>query len=504
MKFVIAQMKHESHTFIPERTALQDFNLLGEDKPLEGRRAVELLRNSNSGLAAFIQAAESIGADYSVPVAGEAWPLGPTEDAAFEYFSERITAAVSNGCDAVLLDLHGSMVTPSHPDAEGELLQRIRLAAPGVPIAVALDFHCTMTPRMVDNATVITIYRTTPHVDMLETGRRAAETLIRHLREECRAVTVALRIPLMASLEKMGDKTPPMQGLIARLRQMEADHPHILNAGLSGGHPFTDVSPGGMTAVIVTDNDPGVGLREAESLLRAAWDYREELVYRVEPYRRTLAHAKTLAGRPVVMADSGDIPSSGGYGADMTVLQEAVAMDFEDLAAGPIFDPVSLATMFEAGIGAEITLRLGGRMRVPLLNYASEPLEITGTVQALVDKPVTMTGQMFRGLTVYLGRLAVLSTGKMEILVSEKRSEALDLGIFTHVGIDPEKKKYILIKSRQHFRAAFGPIAAHMMWICGPGPTSPDFTGFPFKQVKRPIFPLDDDTPFAAERLGGL
>jgi microcystin degradation protein MlrC len=502
MKFVIAQMLHESHTFIPQKVTLADFNPLGGGMPFEGENAVAAQRGRNSGATAFIDLAESIGAEFVVPIAGQALPLGPVEDSAFEYFSEKITAAVEKGCDAVLLDLHGAMATPRYPDAEGELLHRIRSIAPDIPIALALDFHCIITPKMVDNATVISIYHTTPHIDMYETGQRAGETLLKHLKGECRAVTIARRIPLMASLENMGNNTPPMKQLLEMAQQMEADHPEILNAGLSGGHPFSDIAPGGMTAVFVTDGNPESGAAAAEKLLKMAWEKRDELIYLVEPYRKSLEHAKGLDEGPIIMADSGDIPTSGGYGADVTVLKEVVAMGFEDIGVGPVFDPESARIMFEAGVGSEVTLALGGKTEVPLLNYVSEPLQISGIVKAVSDEPITLTGPMLKGLTFSLGRMAVLAVGSMEIMVTEKRGEAIDLGILTHMGIDPAKKKYMLIKSRQHFRAAFGPIARHMLWVCGPGPTNPDFTEFPFQHIERPVFPLDKEVRFQLDRLG--
>jgi microcystin degradation protein MlrC len=503
MKFVIAQMKHESHSFMPELVPLKAFNLFGEDMPFENERAVNALRGSNSGAAAFIDLAESIGADYAVPIVGEALPLGPTEDAAFEYMSGKIIAAVKKGCDAVLLDLHGSMTTPAYPDAEGELLQRIRRVAPDIPIAVALDFHCTLTPEMIDHSTVISIYRTTPHIDMYATGQRAAGTLLSHLKGACRAVMVARRIPLMANLERMGDQAPPMKNLIDLLHQMETEQPDILIAGLSGGHPFTDLAPGGMTAVLVTNDNPAAGQAAAENLLQRAWENREGLVYRAEPYRKSLEYAQSLDEGPIIMADSGDIPSSGGFGADMTVLKEAIAMGFEDMIVGPIFDPESAGIMFARGVGSEVTLALGGKREVPLMDYSSEPIKITGMIQAVSDRPISLTGPMLGGLTISLGQMAVLSTGTLDILVTEKRGEALDLGIFSHMGLDPHNRKYTLVKSRQHYKAAFAPIARHMMWVCGPGPTQPDFSGFLFQHINRPVFPLDRDTQYHLDKLGG-
>jgi len=502
MKFVIAQMLHESHTFIPQMTTLEDFNPLGGGMPFEGETAVAALRGRNSSATAFLDLAESTGAEVVLPIAGQALPSGPVEDAALEYFCEKMTAAVKKGCDAVMLDLHGAMAATGCPDAEGELLHRIRSIAPGIPIALALDFHCIITPKMVDNATVISIYRTTPHIDMYETGRRAGRILLNHLKGKCGAVTVARRIPLMASLEKMGSDTPPMEELIKMLQQMESDHSEILCAGLSGGHPFSDIAPNGMTAVCVTDNNPEKGAAAAEKLLKAAWNSRYDLIYQIEPIRKSLAYAKSLDQGPVIMADSGDIPSSGGYGADMTVLKEALSMGFEDMAVGPVFDPASARAMFAAGVGSRVTLALGGKTQVPLLNYVSDPLQISGTVKAVSDEPITLTGPMLKGLTISLGRMAVLSTGSMEIMVTEKRGEAIDLGILTHMGINPAEKKYMLIKSRQHFRAAFGPIARHMLWVCGPGPTHADVTRFPFVHIERPVFPLDEDVRLRLDRLG--
>ncbi|HKK98683.1 MAG TPA: MlrC C-terminal domain-containing protein, partial [Desulfotignum sp.] len=295
---------------------------------------------------------------------------------------------------------------------------------------------------------------------------------------------------------------PPMEELIKMLQQMEADHSEILCAGLSGGHPFSDIAPNGMTAVCVTDNNPEKGAAAAEKLLKAAWNSRYDLIYQIEPIRKSLAYAKSLDQGPVIMADSGDIPSSGGYGADMTVLKEALSMGFEDMAVGPVFDPASARAMFAAGVGSRVTLALGGKTQVPLLNYVSDPLQISGTVKAVSDEPITLTGPMLKGLTISLGRMAVLSTGSMEIMVTEKRGEAIDLGILTHMGINPAEKKYMLIKSRQHFRAAFGPIARHMLWVCGPGPTHADVTRFPFVHIERPVFPLDEDVRLRLDRLG--
>lgn len=502
MKFVIAQMKHETHSFVPETTALSSFNPFSGGGPLTGEAAVAACRGRNSAATGFVDVISAADAEFVVPVVAEAMPSGPVEDEAFEWMCGKIVAAVQEECDAVLLDLHGSMVTQNHADGEGELLKRIRNVAPEIPIGVALDFHCTLTDAIIDHATAITIYRTIPHVDMLETGERAARTILKLLQGKAHPVMAARRIPLMASLEKMDPTAFPMKAVMDRIFALETESNDILNASLSGGHPFTDCFPGGMTAVIIADGNRRSAEEAAEAVLQLAWQNREGFVERMEPYTETLKQALTLKEGPVIMADSGDIAASGGFAADTAVLEEAMHLGFEDMIAGPFHDPQSLRRMTEAGVGAEVTLDIGGKTAAPLLNYRGDSLRITGRVRALVEGRITATGPMLRGMTVSIGLMGVLCVGSIDILLTEQRIEALDIAVFTHVGLDPRERKYTLLKSRQHFKAAFGPIARHLIRIAGPGVTNPDFSTFPFKHIERPTFPLDPETKLKIVPMG--
>ena len=207
MKFVVAQMKHETHTFVPETTPLARFNAIGGETPMTGEVAKESFRHRNCCVSAFIQLLEQEGHECLVALAGEAMPCGPVEDDAFEWMCTQILDAVSKGCDGVLLDLHGSMRTQSLDDGEGELLARIRKAVPGIPLAVALDFHATLTPEMVANADIITLYRTLPHVDMYETGARAVRLLLDQMAGKTQPKMSVMRLPMMASLERIDRKS---------------------------------------------------------------------------------------------------------------------------------------------------------------------------------------------------------------------------------------------------------------------------------------------------------
>jgi microcystin degradation protein MlrC len=183
MRIVIAMMKHETNTFSPVPTDLARF-ARGQTTPFYGDTAYQVYKGTGSGVAAFIDLAEAAGAEIILPVAANAWPSGPVHDDAYEHICERICSAVAQGCDAILLDLHGAMVTQSLEDGEGELLTRIRRIAPDLPIGVALDMHTNLYPALVEQSNVIAGYQTYPHLDLYETAQRAGKAIFAMLRGE--------------------------------------------------------------------------------------------------------------------------------------------------------------------------------------------------------------------------------------------------------------------------------------------------------------------------------
>jgi microcystin degradation protein MlrC len=175
----------------------------------------------------------------------------------------------------------------------------------------------------------------------------------------------------------------------------------------------------------------------------------------------------------------------------MSVIEEAMKQGLEDAVAGPICDPACVDQMIKAGVGNEVALDLGGKVDMPAMGLKGKPLKVAGKVKAITDGSFVVTGPMATGTTVRMGRTAVLDTGKMQIVVSEKRAEPYDLGVFTHCGIDPRRKRYIMLKSRIHYRAGFKPIAAHIVECAGAGVTNADLSVYRYRKLTRPIFPLD-------------
>ena len=495
MRFVIAVMRHETNTFSPLPTTLADFGRRGGTaEPLTGAAAIEAYGGTNNPSAAFLEFARARGAEVDFAVAGNAVPSGKVEDRAFETMAGLTVDAVRRGCDAILLDLHGAMVTDSHDDGEGELLKRLRRAAPGVPIAVALDFHTNMTADMVGNADIITGYRTYPHVDMRDTGARATRTLGAMLDGTSKPVMAWGNRPMLTHMLKQTPAGQPMKDIMD-LANAEEDGGHVLNASVFGGFPLADIPHAALSAVVVADRDAAQARAFCDRLLDMSWARRRDFVFDIEPVEVSLARARTLDGGPIVLADHGDNTGAGGNQDVMEVLDAAIRMGLTDMAAGPIWDPGAVAAMIAAGVGAEVTLDLGGKTDMPALGLKGRPLRLSGTVRRITDGRFKVTGPMMTGMMLSLGRCAVLDTGTMEIVVSEQRCEPFDTGVFTHAGIDPTRKKYVLIKSRQHFRAGFEPIARHIVLVAGPGVCSSDYSLFPFKHLARPIYPLDWNEP---------
>ena len=503
-RFVVAMMEHETNTFSPVPTPLAAFARGAGTVPPAGADAIAAYKGTNFGFAAFLDVAEQAGAELVVPIAANAHPSGYVARDAYETIAGAICDAVRKGCDAVLLDLHGAMVAEHTDDGEGELLARIRKIAPDVPIAVSLDFHANLTRRMVENATVITGYCTYPHIDMYETGRRAGATLMRALKGEVKPVMVWGSLPILSHTLAHSPQFEPMKSIMARAQKAEADGT-VLNASVFGGFALADIPHVGLGAIVVGDRDTAAAQALMDSLFAEVWEKREGMLFKGAPMGPALERAKTLdggheAGGPIILVDHADNTASGGTQDVMVLVREVIERGFEDVAAGPIWDPEAVAQLIEAGVGAEVTVRIGGRTDMPTIKKKGEPLELTGRVRTITDGRWKVTGPMMTGVTMNIGRTVVLDVGKVQVVVSEKRTEPFDLGIFTHCGIDPTRKKYLLIKSRQHFRAGFEPIAKHIVLVDGIGVTASDYSLFPFDKVRRPIYPLDPDTPMDAGR----
>ncbi len=491
MKLVIAQMKHETNTFSPVPTPLARF-AAGRPLPAEGRDVYEAFKGTGTAIGAFIDLADKAGAEAVFPVAGNAAPSSPVDDEAYEAMAGRIVAAVAKGCDAVLLDLHGAMVTRTYDDGEGELLARIRRIAPQVPIGVALDMHTNLFPAMAQLATVIAGYQTYPHVDMYETGIRAARPILNSSRS-----TMAFgHRPMLPHVMRQSSLDSPNKEIQARAKDMERQG--ALCASFFVGFPHADIPYAGSSAVVVTDGDAAKARALCDELLELAWQARDKFVYQVEPLEKALLRAKEIGGGnargPVMLLDHYDNCASGGTMDTMAVLGGILDAGLENAAAFAIFDPQAVEQMKRAGVGARVTIALGGKLEMPALGLKGKPRMVTGNVRRIINGIYRNEGPMARGELADMGAAAVLDTGNVEIAVISRHVEPHDIASFRALGIDPAAKRYVMLKSRVHWRAGLGPMAKAVVECAGEGVCTSDYSQLHFRRVRRPVYPLDPET----------
>jgi microcystin degradation protein MlrC len=344
---------------------------------------------------------------------------------------------------------------------------------------------------MVNNANIIVGYKTYPHIDMYETGALAGDLLLQLHRGEINPKMSWSNIPLLAQTLKMNTSEGAMKEYAERAALSE-QNPKVLVSSAFGGFPMADIPDAGMSAVVITNDDEQLASTECSEILEVAWKQKEEFIWEDTPLKEAISHAKSLVEGPILLLDHPDNCATGATQDTMTTLREALEQGLTDIAVGPIRDPEAVETLILAGLGAQVSLPVGGKTDMPAINKKGEPLQLTGIVKNITNGSYVITGPQFTGVEASMGRTVVFDTGDAEIVITEKLQEPWDRGVFTSVGIEPTQKKYLLLKSRMYFRPVFLPIAKHSVYCAGVGVGSSDWTMFNYEKIRRPIFPLDN------------
>ncbi|MBM4329706.1 MAG: M81 family metallopeptidase [Deltaproteobacteria bacterium] len=489
MRLLLAMFKHETNTFSPVPTPFERF-FRGSSEVLSGDQAIAAYRGTGSALAGYIDMAHRLGAEIVLPVAAEAWPSGPVDDQAYRRISDMILEEVAKGgFEGILLDLHGAMVTQSLEDGEGALLKRIHELAARTPVGVTFDMHANMYDYIVKYATVVNGYHTYPHVDIYEAGLHTADIIARTIAGDIKPVMAWSNKPMLPHVMRQGTHSEPNKSLQAKCIAFEKVK--ALAASLFVGFPHADITNAGLSAVVCTDNDPPLARQICDELLGDAWRAREQFVFKTEPLEQSCARAKQIRQGPIVLLDHCDNAGSGGTMDTTIVLAEILRQGLENAVFYAIYDPEAVQRGVSAGIGAKVTLALGGKVPLPALRETNRPLEISGKVKLIFDGIFRNRGPMYRGVLNNTGTTVVLDTGQVEIVIISQHQEPFDVSCLQSAGIDPLQKRYIVLKSRVHWRAGFGELAREVIECGGLGVATSDYSQLEFKNVRRPIYPLD-------------
>jgi microcystin degradation protein MlrC len=489
-RVLTARFMHETNTF--SRVATDMALIRRRDFHLENEIPAAF-RGTRSALGATFEAADKYGWSLVHPVSANPNPSGIVTDDAFETIAGVIldAARTKGPIDGVLLHLHGAMVADRHEDAEGELLARLRRAlGPDVPIVATLDLHANVTRRMADNASALIAYRTYPHIDQHERAWQGAELLERAMRGEVRPVTVIARRPMIYGLDRGRHQSGPMAELLARADDIEA-RGEALAVSICAGFSRSDIRDvGPSVTVTVAAGAEKAGQAVAEAFMDRAWETRDyssfELLSVAEAV--ALARAGKPGDKPLVVADYTDNPGGGGYGDATAFLKGLVEAGVESVAFHAICDPAAVQAGMRAGAGARLTLTLGGKTDPSM---GGGPLSLDGEVVCLTNGRFVAWGPMGGGVERNYGPSMVFRVGGMDIVCITNNGQAVDLGQFTSLGIDPTRYRTVAVKSMQHFRAAFAPIARQIVLVDTGALCSEIYTPELFTKVRRPVWPLD-------------
>ncbi len=479
-------MLQESNTFSPVRTRYDDF------APVFGAEAYERHAGKLTEMGGFIDVLQSANA-LLAPICA-AWAITANRLLRADFrrlaseFEDHLRRAEP---EALLLAMHGAQTAEGEDDVEGYILQRARaVLGPEVPIVLTLDLHANVTRRMVALASAIVGYHTYPHVDMFETGQKAARLLLRILAGSVTPKMSFCKLPLIIPAETSQTYRGPMHQLMVAAEKLE-------QAGLAEAvsifpvQPWMDIAEMGCSVVSVTNDRLLTGQRQADSLGRRLWRGKAKYEPVLTPMSVAIAAALKIDG-PTVLAESSDSTGSGSPGDSTGVLKHLVKAALTGPAAIFLVDPAAVAVAIEAGIGAAVTMKVGGTFD----KKHSKPVTVTGIVKMISDGRWTARARGYNtGITTCMGRTVVLEVGWVLILIAERSAMTVDPELFRSHGIDPIYCQIVVVKSPNGFRAAYEPIAKQIFVVDTPGVSTANLRSLPFRRVNRPIYPLDADTP---------
>jgi microcystin degradation protein MlrC len=496
-RVAVAGFMHETNTFAPSRASLEDFIKGGGHLVLS--RGDEIIRNAagvNMGIAGAVAQAHECDWELVPVLWAGAVPSAHVEKDAFERIAGEIVdgLAAAGPLDGIYLDLHGAMVCEHVDDGEGELLRRVRAAlGPDVPIAVSLDLHANVTQAMVEHADLLVAYRTYPHVDMAETGRRAAVALERMMGPEGKPAKAFRRIPYLISIVWQCTELEPARSIYARIAKREQDG--VASLSFLPGFPAADFPECGPTVLAYADEArkaEAAAAELADLVLAREQDFAGH-VYAPEVGVREAMAIAAGSGMPVVLADTQDNPGAGGDSDTTGMLRALLACGATKAAVGVMFDPGAAAAAHAAGEGARLHLALGGRSGIA----GDAPLVAEFSVERLSDGALMATGPYYGKSRIDLGLSARLRIGDVQVVVGSRKVQLADQEMFRFIGIEPREQSILVVKSSVHFRADFAPIAADILVCAAPGPMPVDPAALPWRRLAPGMRLSPGGTPFA-------
>ncbi|GIL38941.1 M81 family metallopeptidase [Roseiterribacter gracilis] len=477
MRIFLAGIATETNTFAPFPTGWRGFEEGGLHRGDATRNDPGVygeIARTWRGLA------EKDGHTVVEGLIASAQPSGKTVRSVYESMRDEILAQLERDgpFDVVLLGLHGAMIADGYDDCEGDLIQRARaIVGPTVKIGVELDPHCHLTDAMVQGATAIVLMKEYPHSDYVPRAQELYAICVGAAAGTYNPVSAVVDLRMVGFYPTTAE---PMASLLQTFFAAEKER-GVLSASFAHGFPWADMVDVGSKMLVIADGDERLAFETAKSLAARIYDAREKLLPRYPKIDAAIDQAIGLPGL-VVLADTADNPGGGSPGDDTRLLAALRARKLDRIAIGCFWDPVLAQTCAEAGVGARFDMRLGGKAGPS----SGAPIDLVGTVRA-IEKNHTQGGlgpsRSAMGLSVWI------EADDMDIVICSKRTQTFSPDAFTGLGIDLSTKRFVVVKSSQHFHALFAPIADAILQVATPGALQMDFASMPYTKRDANYFP---------------
>lgn len=483
MRLFSATIATETNTFSPLPTSIEAFKESVFLRP--GEHPDDAPRMCTAPLFVARKRATRDGFTLIEGSCFAASPAGKVNQADYEFMRDEVLTQLRAALplDGVLFGLHGAMVAHGYDDVEGDLLERARaIVGAKCVIGVEHDPHCHMTLKRLSNCDIMICYKEFPHTDVADRAEDLLDLVLSTLRGEIKPVMSLYDCRQIGSYPTT---LPLMRGFVDRMMALEG-RDGILSVSAVHCFPYADVPEMTSRILVVADRDKA----KSDALATRLGEEFVSMRGRTMPQFLTVADGVKAAmdevAGPVVIADPADNAGGGSPTDNTTILRQLIAMKAEGAAIGPIWDPVAVRLCFDAGVGARFPLRIGGKIGPA----SGQPVDALVEVMAVARD----CWQTFGPTQVPLGNCAAVRIGGVEVVLITKRTQALGLELFSNVGIDPLARKILVVKSTNHFMAAFGPIAKRVIYVESDAPLARDYRKMVYTKVKRPIWPLDEET----------
>jgi len=484
IKIVGGGIEHESNTFITK--FIPGIPWWGHGD-LNGEAFLDFHRQKRNNLSGMIHVCEREGVEFIPTIYGvpdsKGRVLNDSYNSLLSELLEGIEAALP--VDGVLLHLHGGGATEDEDDLEGHILEQVRkVVGDKIPVVTPLDMHANIGPKMMEHGSFFCGYDTYPHIDGYDRSAEVSQLLIDKIRGKIDPVIAYAQPNMIITPVMQKSEYYPMKVVIDKALKIESE-PGVLSATVSAGYPYADVPYPGVTMMVIADGDEALAQRKANELSQLCWDLRMDFLARVVPMDRALDIALAELEGPVVLTDQADNPGGGPPQDGTIALKAMLDRGVTNACVAVMRDPEAVAMAIKAGVGNTVTMKIGGKTEP----WVGDPLEVTGTVRTISDGTIKAKSPMPYELN--MGKAVVLNVKGIDVILTEVATQATDLGVYHSMGLDPTDYKILLVKSCVHYRVVHDAIAKKTIELDLPGWHGTRLAAFPWKKLKRPVWPID-------------